>query len=451
MSGKATAMRFTEFGTYLPANAPDVDVNIHDAASKVCPFSPLALNEDVLGDKLYGHLPHRDPKLGYYLEVKVGAAREGGFREAGSSGGLTNWILTRLLESGKVDAVVGVGSNETSGSQDPMFSYRVARTTEQVKLFAKSKYYPVELSRVIDEIRTTPGRYAIVGVPCFVKTIRNLCEQDEVLRDRIKYVLALVCGHIKSAAFAQNLAWQGGMKPEVLRQFDFRVKVPNEPANRYAVTAKGEQGGAPVTVTKQVFDLQGTDWGLGYFKLKACDYCDDIGGETADATLGDAWLPAEVKDWRGTNILIIRNREIGELLADAARSEQIDLRSATPADFISSQAANYRHRHDGLGVRLEMADKAGEWRPVKRIPAGSAGVSTSRKEMYVLRALIAHRSHLAHRAAVDSGKLGPFHRQMRMPVWRYYRASGMLTKFLAKTLLIKMRAARNYFKSKPVG
>ena len=37
-------------------------------------------------------------------------------------------------------------------------------------------------------------------------------------------------------------------------------------------------------------------WEYGYFKYKACDFCDDIFAECADITVGDAWLSRYKKD-----------------------------------------------------------------------------------------------------------------------------------------------------------
>ena len=74
---------------------------------------------------------------------------------------------------------------------------------------------------------------------------------------------------------------------------DFRLKNEGQPANRYATQLITSDK----ITQRDVFDLDGTDGlGLGFFKYKACDYCDDVAGETADITLGDAWLPGEIKD-----------------------------------------------------------------------------------------------------------------------------------------------------------
>lgn len=434
-------MRFQTSGVYLPES---VDAAVADSAiDKVCPFSSSALNEEQLAERIFPDAGNKSRKIGRYLSVYVGAAKTKGFRERGSSGGLTNWILSKLLETGKVDGVIGVGESGLSAEGAPMFTYQIARTPEAITKFSKSKYYPVELSRVLAEVRQTPGRYAVVGVPCFIKAVRNLCIADPVFAERIAYTAAIVCGHLKSSAFAENLAWQVGVEPKELKRFDFRVKVENEPANRYAITAEGVRNGNEIKRSKQVFDLYGTDWGLGFFKLKSCDYCDDIAGETADVVLGDAWLPAEVKDWRGTNILVVRHPEIRALLENARDSEEIELRDADESEFVTSQAANYRHRHDGLSVRLAVADEAHVWRPLKRIAADANSVSPGRREVMRLRTQLAELSHVAHQKARKDNSLQDFFREMRLPVLAYYKASKSLVKYIVKSTLIQLRKFRS--------
>lgn len=99
----------------------------------------------------------------------------------------------------------------------------------------------------------------------------------------------LVSDHLKSAHYAQSLAWQMGIAPQELEGIDCRVKEPSQPANRYSPYAKGSSD-EKVEPTNQLF---GADWGAGAFRFryKACDFCDDVFTETADVVLGNAWLP----------------------------------------------------------------------------------------------------------------------------------------------------------------
>lgn len=450
-------MQFNSLGAYTPvpvrvvdprisprvypgSEAPEPGSEAPELADAVCPFSPHSRDETWLDKQLHGAAPNYHPKIGHYVSIHVGAAVQGRFRAVGSSGGMTNWLLSKLIETGEIDAAVGVGeAHDNNGG--PLFEYQLATTADAVKRFAKSKYYPVQLSQVIQAVRERPGRYAIVGVPCFAKAVRNLCEQDPVLRQRITYVFAIVCGHMKTSGFAESLGWQVGVTPGQLRHIDFRVKVPGASANRYAIAARGAAG-TGLAGSSQVFDMQGTDWGLGYFKMKACDYCDDIAGETADITLGDAWLSPEIKDWRGNNIMVVRHPRLAALLKQANADGDIAIRDVDASDFIHSQAANYRHRHDGLAYRLWLQDQQNNWRPRKRIQADGASLPPKRQQLMKLRAALAEKSQTAFLAAKKAGSLRGFNLEMAPLILRYQLKNSSLIKYCVKEILIFLRRFR---------
>ena len=95
------------------------------------------------------------------------------------------------------DAIVHVHAADLE-ADGVLFQYSISRCAEEVAEGAKSRYYPVEMSQVMDEVRRQHGRYVFVGLPCFVKAIRRLCMVDDVIAKRIVYCVGLVCGHLKS-------------------------------------------------------------------------------------------------------------------------------------------------------------------------------------------------------------------------------------------------------------
>jgi coenzyme F420 hydrogenase subunit beta len=130
------------------------------------------------------------------------------------------------------------------------------------------------------------------------------------MRSRIKFTVGLICGHQKSSKFAEFLTWQVGFKPEEVTFIDFRKKLLDRPADEYGIEISGIRDGVEVTVIKPISELFGQDWGQGYFKVEASDFTDDVFNETADITVGDAWLPKYNSDSKGTSVIIIRNKTI---------------------------------------------------------------------------------------------------------------------------------------------
>jgi coenzyme F420-reducing hydrogenase beta subunit len=422
-------MVFDDYGRYRPVLEPEYsDHQDGFDVGEVCPFYPHGQDETTLGNGLYPEASWHE-YVGRYMQLYAGYVITDEFRQEGSSGGMTSWILARLLDAGEIDGVIHVGSGNVR-----LFEYQVSLSKETVRQRAKSRYYPVEMSQVISFVRGHPGKYAFVGVPCFVKAVRLLARSDPQLKAAIKYCVAIFCGHMKTAAFAEMLAWQMGIQPQHLNAFEFRVKLEGKPAHRYGVLATGTQQGEQVSVTKPVHELYGSNWGYGLFKPQACDYCDDIAGEAADVSLGDAWLPQFQQDGRGTNVIIARHPVIARLLDEGKAQQKIELFPLEPSDIYASQAGNYRHRRDGLAYRLYLKDQRGEWRPTKRVAAGKRHLSPSRRRIYELRVAIAAKSHTAFNTAKQHGEFSVFKEALSPLIRCYEHIYNPLWKRLGKRL-----------------
>ena len=402
-------MRLTRFGQYeatLKEAATPTAV-----AERVCPFADGNPNEDEIGRQLYGELGNADGHLGFHVACYAGWVTESDFRSRGSSGGVASWILAELLERDLVDHVVHVAS--VPGEQGaPLFRFTVSSTAAEVRANAKSRYYPVEMSGVIQQILEHPGRYAVTGIPCFIKALRLASRESSVLRDRITFTLGIVCGHLKSTAFAELFAWQCGIEPKDFRAIDFRTKLPGRAANGYAVTVTGLRSGEPVSVTRPTAELYGADWGHGFFKYKACDFCDDVVGETADVSIGDAWLPEYEGDPRGANVIVVRSPVIHSLLVEAAGKQRLHLDRIPAGKAVESQAGGFRHRREGLAFRLHAEDTAGNWRPQKRVEASCAQLTKKRRKIYSGRYQLGQESHRAFAEAKEANDLELFMAKM---------------------------------------
>lgn len=423
IAGSSIKMKFDQFkklqATLESSSEPtNVDVSV----LKVCPFSNHSKNEDEIGKELFGNNFIKHEKLGFVQATYAGYVVDPEFRANGSSGGVGTWILTELYKQGLIDMVAHVQSNNPTPENPKLFQYKVSNTIEEITKGAKSKYYPVELSGVLEEIKKKPGRYAVVGLPCFVKSVRLLTKHDPVLAERIKFCVGLVCGHLKSAHFAGMLSWQVGIPPQNLETFDFRTKLEGHNANLYGITATGTINGEKVTrVSPPVNRLFGSNWGWGLFKYKACDYCDDVVAETADITIGDAWLPKFVKDSQGTNIIIVRNQVINEIIKNAQEKNEIRIETTEPEEVVQSQQSGFMHRREGLAYRLYLADAKKEWRPSKRVQASNTAIDKKTKEKQKLRMLIAEKSHIAFENALTYDSLHSFQTKLAPFIRRYNR------------------------------
>jgi coenzyme F420-reducing hydrogenase beta subunit len=279
------------------------------------------------------------------------------------------------------------------------FRYRISRTVDDLAAGAKSRYYPVEMTDVLRAMRETPGRYAVVGIPCFVKAVQLLRREDPVLRERIAFTLGLFCGHMKSARFLDSFAWQLGVDPQDVVTADFRRKDPGRPANWYTVQLGLRDGRS---VWQDWFHLAEGDWGSGFFQNGACNFCDDVVAETADISFGDAWVEPYSQDGRGTNVVLVRSPTLQQIVSEGIADQRLEL-EAVDADFVRrTQAAGFRQRREGLAYRLTWPRTG--LQPRKRVRPGAGAVVTRRKLVYRTRAHISRFSRTLYRLADRFGQ-----------------------------------------------
>jgi len=418
---KNIKMQLNEYGEFKANVNLEENTNQNQEVSvlSVCPFSNESPNEDEISKNLYNeiHDIKYDNKLGYYKELYAGHVAEGDYRKNASSGGFGTWILSELFRKDLIDGVIHVKENNNKDIPR-LFKFDISNSIEEIQNGAKTKYYPVEISEVISKVKHNPGRYAIIGIPCFIKTIRLLAKEDPIINERIHFTVGLICGGQKSSRFADSLAWQSGIKPGKLKSINFRKKLINAPADQYGVELIGEDSGEEVIISNRMIDLLGNNWGHGFFKSNPCDFCDDVMNETADITIGDAWLPKYSADGKGNNVVLVRNPIISNLLKEGIEGGRIIVDEISEEDIVKSQDANFRHRRDELGYRLYKEDYKGQWRPKKRVKA-TKKISISRRQIQEMRRRLTRESHISYDHALKIGDINYFLNNMEKHLKKY--------------------------------
>lgn len=394
------------------------------SVARLCPMSGVSPNETEIAAQLYPDLPH-DPQIGRYRSTFAAHVSEGDFRAAGGSGGLVSWILAELFRRGDIDAVLHVKPANPQTNNGLLFQYAISESENDMLGGAKSRYYPIEMSGVLAALKGSSKRYAVVGLPCFIKAVRLLQHEGVVRRENTPYCLGLVCGHLKSHYFAEYLAWQKGVEPGSLSSFDFRRKLMDRRASDYGFALKTESTGQ--TGSEEVWPMasvRGRDWGEGLFKNAACEYCDDVLAECADVAIGDAWLPNYISDPMGTNVVVTRHPYLDQLIKEGVERGSVVIGPADVEAVIQSQASGLRHRREGLSHRLAQRGRIGQWTPVKRV-APAFAPTRHRRKIYDARLEIAEKS-AALFGALRQAKLplDTFERQVAPLIARYRKASS---------------------------
>lgn len=380
-------MQFSEYGQYKPVLVGDcVDCGL---CVKVCPFMNGNPNEDDVSKDLYAGIKgikHRS-ETGYYFDSYVGYAPEEEMRWKGASGGMATYLLCQLLSLDEIDYIVAVSPNP---DLDKLFKFVVVSTHQEVQECSKSSYYPVEVSEVLRHIQENEGRYAIVGLPCVCKSIRLAQSRNKKLKDRIRYVVGLVCGQQKSKFYTEYLSRKCGIDSSV--KVLFREKDENEPSTNLVFEAEGQDGEKQRKYFNQ--DGVGKIWCQGWFTLNACFYCEDIFAECADIALMDAWLPQYTSESKGTSLLLDR---VG--LVDKLNLKNINKISLE--DVINSQKGVLYNKRFDILARLKTAKKNGGYVPKKRCHSFIRLLEIARSGMAKARFTISQQSG---RSWLDSGK-----------------------------------------------
>ena len=174
----------------------------------------------------------------------------------------------------------------------------------------KSAYYPLSLDEALKFIAAHDGAYAISALPCFAKALRLICEKNRRIKSRVKFIIGLVCGQSKSANFARKLANDAFGEDVSLASADFRHKIAGASAMSFGFKFRDARG-------REAVDDRGSSaefyWSSRAFTPLACNRCVDVFAKCADAVLMDAWLSPQVRDFRGSSLVITRDERIDEL------------------------------------------------------------------------------------------------------------------------------------------
>jgi coenzyme F420-reducing hydrogenase beta subunit len=347
---QALAMQWNENGFLTPSLSNDCDAEGQCIA--VCPFNPSPAekyktekeisNLIFLGPKISEH-----HKIGKYKNIYAGFSTK--YRLNSSSGGIATFVFSQLLERGVVAHIISV---KEAKNKNLFYEYAISSSSEELLSAAKTKYYPVTLGGILFEIRKLKGKVAISGISCFVKALRLAQLQDPVLNEKIKFVLGIICGGIKSKYYADYLAGKAGAQDYDLPEF--RVKNLESSAGDYSFACIDKKSQELKSVRmKSVGDM----WGTGLFKANACDYCDDATNELADISLGDAWIEPYHLDGKGTNLFVTRSDLAEDLILFGEKSGKLSIEPIDLSVFLKAQKGSFNHRHIGLPYRIKQAQK----------------------------------------------------------------------------------------------
>ena len=343
-------MRLTPPGFLRPVQtgplAPEQDALI----SAICP----GLGQSVEAGERTDH-----SLWGPYVSMRTGWATDAETRYAGASGGGLSAILTHLVESGTVDAVIQVGADEASPIGNATVVTGDARAIREA---AGSRYAPsaplADLSDRLDEHRTSGRRFAFVGKPCDAVALAALRAKDAEIREAIPVILSFFCAGVPSEEGARGvLAALGVGQGDVAA---FRYRGNGWPGRATAMLKDGTE--RSMTYHES--------WGgiLSNHVQHRCKICADGTGVAADIVCADAWESDDkgypVFDEAPGVSLIVSRTELGERLVRAAEAAgAVETAPFDPEELAAIQPGQ-RERRRALLARLSALRLTG--RPIPR-------------------------------------------------------------------------------------
>lgn len=357
---KILEVQDTEYGEYIPSEIQVCDSHC-GLCLEVCPFG-INENETQIGAKIYGSTEGIKylSQTGYHLDSYVGYSND--FRQSSASGGMATWLLTKLLKEGIVDYVICPTPQK---NPKKLFSFEILSDENSVKASSGSVYYPVEMSEVIQKIQELPGRYAITGLPCFIKALRLASQKNRKLKERIIFTIGLVCGQMKNKNYTRYIAALAGSNDlKKIQNVYYRGKSSEKPMSDYYYQFTDEYG-----LQHKIFWSEGVSeaWVNRWFTPNACNYCNDVFAELADVTFMDAWLPEYSKDNMGTSLVLVRSPEILDIIEKGIEKVEIKVSKISVEELIQSQSGVIEFKREQLSYRLYLAKQKGLKVPEKSI------------------------------------------------------------------------------------
>lgn len=349
----SSKMIWNEYGFLVP----QLDHSFNETAIKVCPFNPSpdeeVRDEDQLATLFLTEARNKDERIGKFENTYVGYSNA--YRETSSSGGIATYIFEQLLRQNIVDHLFIV--KEINGS----YAYQWFTEVQQIQQISKTRYIPVNLENLFKEIDEKEGKVAVSGVACFIKAIRLKQHYKPAYKEKIPFLIGIICGGLKSKFFTDYLAQKSGIEGEYSKQ-EYRIKDPAAKAIEYSFDAFDKNTEFHQMKMKTVGDM----WGTGLFKANACDFCDDVTTELADISLGDAWLQPYSKEGLGTSVIVTRSHLGEKLITEGILNDQLSVQELSLASFKASQAGSFKHRQMAEAFRLKRLKQAQSVLPYKR-------------------------------------------------------------------------------------
>jgi coenzyme F420 hydrogenase subunit beta len=264
---------------------------------------------------MFHSMTNTNTLIGNHIKCYSSYAIDAKIRYNAASGGVITALLVFALKTGLIDGALVTKEKEENPFIAESF---IARTKEDIIKSAKSKYCPVSINPALKEIVNSKDKekFAIVGLPCHISSIRKVCKIDSNLNKKILFTLGLFCDHTPSLNAIDFFLKKFKIKKEEVVKINYRGD--GWPGYVKIFKKNGE-------IMKYRYPLYWSIAGSNFFYPKTCLACQDCSAETSDISFGDAWLPEFKQEGIGRSLVICRTERGEAILREAQKRGWIKL------------------------------------------------------------------------------------------------------------------------------
>lgn len=270
-------------------------------------------------------------------------------RSNAASGGTVTVLLMDMLDRNEIDAALVCFMDVVEGVVSANF--RLAKTREELLQAQGSKYISTRFSsQAMEIIRNYDGRLAVVCLPCDAKLLDKATATMPALKDKIRCVITLFCGHLSKPDLTQLVVDRLRPMPDSQLK-DFRYRSGHW---RGRLTAEYDEG----HVVSKKFSAFSKYQNLYYFCETKCMHCYDHTGYFSDIAIGDIWLQRMKNDPIKHSAVITKTERGKRILETAGESGALHIDAQPIAEIIESQSRSFKI-HYNISARAKAGEKFG--------------------------------------------------------------------------------------------
>ena len=288
--------------------------------------------------------------MGVIARAWMGHAGDEDVRSQAASGGVVSALLLHLLERGDIDAALVTKIDCSDGNIG--CKVFLARSREEILEARTSKYVDVPVFREgVKLLEEFEGKVAVVALPCHTTLFRRLAERRPDLGRKIKYIVALLCGHSCRQYLLEKALEKQGVTPSEVTDFAFRRG--HWRGQMMGTCSDGSEFAFP-------FNRFSVYHNLNFFCLPRCLKCHDHTGYGSDFSVGDAWLREMKTEPVKHSLLLTRNDAATAVVEQMIADGDLIARPTDAATVFRAQKRALIY-HYNVSARA----RAGKWHGVR--------------------------------------------------------------------------------------